>query len=51
VEGGALRFTAIPPRARFPIKVTVVAWQSGRFAEPRVRAAKRVERSFRLFAP
>lgn len=48
VVGDTLRFTAIPPRAKFPIKVTVVAWQFGRFVEPRVRAAERVERSFHL---
>ena len=48
VEGGRLYFTAIPPRAKLPIRVTVVAWQSGRLAEPRVRAAARVERGFRL---
>ena len=53
VAGGELRLTAIPPRAKFPIKVTVVAWQFGRFVGPRVRAAERVERGFRLlpFAP
>lgn len=48
VAGGELRLTAIPPRAKFPIKVTVVAWQFGRFVEPRVRAAERVERGFHL---
>ncbi len=29
VDGNLLRFTAIPPRSKFPVKVTVVAWQYG----------------------
>ena len=29
VEGATLKLTAIPPRAKFPVKVTVVAWQLG----------------------
>ena len=51
VDGDTLRFTPIPPGAKLPIKVTVVAWQFGRFTEPRVRAAERVERTFRLLPP
>ena len=46
VEGSALRLTRIPPRARFPVKVTVVAWQYGRSAEPRLRSAEPFERVF-----
>lgn len=48
VEGRTLRFTAIPPRAKLPLEVTVVAWQFGRSAEPRVNTAPRVERTFHL---
>jgi hypothetical protein len=48
IEGQTLRFTAIPPRAKFPLKITVVAWQPGRSVEPRVRAADLVERTFLL---
>jgi hypothetical protein len=51
VEGDTLRFTRVPPRAKLPLKVTVVAWQFGRFTEPRVRAAGRVERTFQITAP
>ncbi len=29
VDGDTLTFTRIPPRAKFPVKVTVVAWQHG----------------------
>lgn len=41
-----LRLTAIPPRAKFPVKVTVVAWQWGRSIEPRLKTAAPVERTF-----
>lgn len=50
IEDSVLRFTAIPPRAKLPLKVTVVAWQIGRPTEPRVRGAVRVERSFMIVA-
>ena len=46
VAGDTLRLTAIPPRARFPVKVTVVAWQYGRVNEPKLKSAEPVERSF-----
>jgi hypothetical protein len=48
VEGNALRTTAIPPRAKFPMKVTVVAWQYGRGIEPKVQTAAPVERTFQI---
>ena len=48
VRDGRLHFTAVPPRARWPVRVTVVAWQIGRGAEPEVRGATPVERSFLL---
>lgn len=51
IEGDTLRFTAIPPRAKFPIKVTVVAWQFGRATEPKLQTAGRAERTFHLLAP
>lgn len=46
IEGDTLRFTAIPPRTKFPLKVTVVAWQFGRGTSPAVKAAASVERTF-----
>lgn len=46
VDGNILKFTKIPPRSKFPIIVTVVAWQWGRSAEPKVKTAEPVERSF-----
>lgn len=48
IEGATLRFTPLPPRTKMPVRVTVVAWQSGRGTDPKVRAAPPVERSFRL---
>ncbi len=48
IVDGQLRFTTIPPRARLPIRVTVVAWQYGRSMEPKVQTAEAVERSFYL---
>ena len=48
VEGDTLRLTAIPPRARFPLKITVVAWQLGRATAPALQTATPVERTFLL---
>lgn len=46
IDGDILRLTKIPPRATFPVKVTVVAWQYGRILEPKLKSAEPVERSF-----
>ena len=46
VEGDTLRFTKLPPRAKFPVRVTVVAWQYGRSLEPKLQSAAPVEQSF-----
>jgi hypothetical protein len=46
VEGTALRLTPVPPRTRFPIEVTVSAWQWGRAVEPKVQTAELVTRTF-----
>src|SRR5690606_38551351 len=51
IEGDTLRFTAIPPRTKYPVKLTVVAWQFGRPVEPRLMTAEPVERSLPLLAP
>jgi hypothetical protein len=48
VKGGKLVFTKIPPRSRFPIEVTVAAWQWGRSMEPKVNTADVVTRTFRI---
>lgn len=46
VDGDTLRFTRIPPRAKFPVKVTVVAWQHG--LPGKVKTAKPVTREFAI---
>jgi hypothetical protein len=50
VEGDVLKLTPVPPRTRFPVEITVTAWQWGRSMEPRVQTAKPVTQTFRLFA-
>ena len=48
VRDGVLHLTPLPPRAKLPVKITVVAWQLGRGTEPKLQAATPVERSFLL---
>ncbi len=48
IEGGTLTFTAIPPRSRYPVKVTVVAWQYGRTSDPKLQTAVPVEQAFSI---
>lgn len=45
-KDGKLIFTKIPPRSKFPIKVTVIAWQYGRTVEPKIKSAIPVVQSF-----
>ncbi|MFC0772127.1 hypothetical protein [Terrimonas alba] len=44
VRDQQLRFTKIPPRAKFPVKITVVAWQYG--VAGKLQSAKPIEQSF-----
>ena len=46
--GSTLRFTPIPPSAKYPVKVTVVAYQKGRLKEPLVQTATEVVREFHI---
>ena len=50
-DSGTLTFTAIPPRSKYPISVTVVAWQWGRSIDPLIQSAKPVARTFSIDAP
>lgn len=50
IKGDKLVLTKIPSRAKFPVKVTVVAWQYGRSGEPKVQTAEAVEQSFYITA-
>lgn len=44
MDGNVLKFMPLPPRAKLPVKVTVVAWQYGRATEPKLKTAVPVER-------
>ena len=46
ISGNSLRFTGIPPRSKFPLKVTVVAWQYGRSIEPKAKSSEPVIQTF-----
>ena len=48
LDGDVLRMTKVPPRAQFPIKVTVVAWQWGRSIGDKVQSAEPVIQTFEL---
>lgn len=48
MDGNTLTFLKIPPRAKLPVEVTVVAWQLGRSAEPKLKTAMPVEQTFYL---
>jgi hypothetical protein len=51
VENGELKFSALPPRAKTPVKVTVVAYHWGRPTGERLQSAEPVARTFYLLAP
>ena len=46
INGDTLVLTKIPPRAKYPIRVTVVAWQYGRTIKPKLQSAKPVLQTF-----
>lgn len=48
---GTLTLTPIPPRAKYPIKVTVVATQWGRSIDPKLQTAAPVEKTFSITGP
>jgi len=50
VRDGKLVFTEIPPRTKFPVKVTVVAWQYGHGGTTPVQSAVPVEQAFLIQA-
>ena len=47
---GKVVFTPIPPRATFPVSVTVAAWQWGRASEPKIKTAETVKQTFLIVA-
>jgi hypothetical protein len=48
IENGKLIFTKIPPKAKFPLAVTVAAWQWGRANEPKIKMAEIVKQKFNI---
>lgn len=48
LDGSVLRFTKIPPKAKFPVKVTIIAWQYGQSFEPKIKSAEPIVRVFYL---
>jgi hypothetical protein len=51
VKDGKLVFTKIPPRTRFPVSVTVAAWQWGRYQEPKIKRAEIERQTFQILQP
>jgi hypothetical protein len=50
IEGDTLKLTRIPLRAKFPVKIAIIAWQWGRSIEPKVKTAEPVEHTFAIFS-
>jgi len=46
IRDNKLKFTKIPLLSKYPIKVTVVAWQYGKIAGDKIKSAEPVEQSF-----
>jgi hypothetical protein len=46
IDGDKLTLTPVPPRAKYPVTVTVVAWQYGRAVEPTIKTADPMTRTF-----
>ncbi len=46
VDSNNLIFTPIPPRSKYPVKVTVVAWQYGQTKGDKIQSAEPIERTF-----
>lgn len=46
IDGDVLRFTSIPPRAKFPVKVTIGAYQFGKTTGPKFQSAGPVFQEF-----
>jgi hypothetical protein len=51
IRENQLVFTPLPPHAKFPVEITVAAWQWGRASEPQVRTAALVRQTVHLTAP
>lgn len=50
VQGNQLVLTPAPPRTKYPVAVTVAAWQWGSNQAPKVQTAEIVKQTFKLVA-
>ena len=50
IKDGKVVFTKIPPKSKFPVSVTVAAWQWGKNTEPKVKMAEVVKQTFYIKA-
>jgi hypothetical protein len=50
IQGNDLVLTRIPPNVKYPVAVTIVAWQWGRAASPKVKMAQLVKQTFYITA-
>ena len=48
IKNNELIFTKIPPKSKFPINVTVAAWQWGKNTEPKIKMAEIVKQTFSI---
>lgn len=48
ISDGVLKLTPVPPRAKYPVQVTIAAWQWGRHEEPKIAEAAVVKKVFRV---
>jgi hypothetical protein len=51
VQDGKLVLTPVPPRTKFPVSITVAAWQWGRSTEPKIKMAEIAQQTIQLTAP
>ncbi|HEX3356553.1 MAG TPA: hypothetical protein VHS31_06180 [Tepidisphaeraceae bacterium] len=51
VDGDVLKLLPVPPRAKYPLSVTVVAWQWGRAGTRPIKTTESIERTFSIIAP
>lgn len=46
IENGVIKFTPIPVKSKYPVKVNIVAYQWGRITEPLYQSAEPIEQTF-----
>jgi hypothetical protein len=51
IEGSKLHLTPVPPGAKFPVEVSVTAWQWGRASDPPIQTAAPVTKTFFILPP